>query len=127
MAKLIAFFSRADENYFGGSYRYIKVGNTEKAARMIAEATGGDLFKIEQAVPYVADYQTCIAQAKADLHGQIRPAMVSMPANLDEYDEIFLGYPNYWGMRRWLSTHSSNITTGKAKPFIRSARMKAAV
>lgn len=97
MAKLIAFFSRADENYFGGSYRYIKVGNTEKAARMIAEATGGDLFKIEQAVPYVADYQTCIAQAKADLHGQIRPAMVSMPANLDEYDEIFLGYPNYWG------------------------------
>jgi hypothetical protein len=30
MNTLIAFFSRADENYFGGAYRYIKVGNTEK-------------------------------------------------------------------------------------------------
>ena len=30
MAKtLIAFFSRADENYFGGAMRYVKVGNTE--------------------------------------------------------------------------------------------------
>ena len=29
MAKLIAFYSRADENYFGGQYRYVKVGNTE--------------------------------------------------------------------------------------------------
>lgn len=24
MAKLIAFYSRADENYFGGQYRYVK-------------------------------------------------------------------------------------------------------
>ena len=30
MAKtLIAFFSRADENYFGGAMKYVKVGNTE--------------------------------------------------------------------------------------------------
>ena len=26
---LIAFFSRADENYFGGAMRYVKVGNTK--------------------------------------------------------------------------------------------------
>ena len=33
MAKtLIAFFSRADENYFGGAMRYVKVGNTEIVA-----------------------------------------------------------------------------------------------
>ncbi len=31
MAKLVAFYSRADENYFGGSMKYIKIGNTEKA------------------------------------------------------------------------------------------------
>jgi len=34
---LIAFFSRADENYFGGSYRYVDVGNTEIAMKMIAD------------------------------------------------------------------------------------------
>ena len=33
MAKLIAFYSRADENYFGGNMKYIEVGNTEKAAK----------------------------------------------------------------------------------------------
>ena len=45
MAKLVAYYSRADENYFGGQLRYIEVGNTEKAAKMIAEQTGADLFK----------------------------------------------------------------------------------
>lgn len=48
MAKLIAFYSRADENYFGGQYRYVKVGNTEKVAKMISDLTGADMFKIEQ-------------------------------------------------------------------------------
>ncbi len=58
MAKLVAFYSRADENYFGGQYRYIQVGNTEKIANMIADTIGADLFKIEQKVPYAADYET---------------------------------------------------------------------
>ena len=41
----------ADENYFGGQRRYITEGNTEKAAKMLAELTGADLFQIEQKVP----------------------------------------------------------------------------
>ena len=64
MAKLVAFYSRADENYFGGSMKYIQIGNTEKAAKMIADMTGADLFKIEQKIPYAADYNTCIARQK---------------------------------------------------------------
>ena len=40
MAKLVVFYSRADENYFGGGYRYIPVGNTEKVAKVISEVTG---------------------------------------------------------------------------------------
>lgn len=97
MAKLIAFYSRADENYFGGNYRTIPVGNTEKAARMLAELTGADLFKIEQKAPYSANYQQCIAEAKRDLQAHARPELVDLPENLDAYDEIYLGYPNYWG------------------------------
>ena len=97
MAKLIAFYSRADENYFGGTYRMIPVGNTEKAARMLAELTGADLFKIEQKVPYAANYQQCIAEAKRDLQAHARPELAALPENLDAYDEIYLGYPNYWG------------------------------
>lgn len=97
MAKLVAFYSRADENYFGGAYRYIEVGNTEKAAKMIAATTGAELFKIEQLQPYAADYNTCIDQAKKDLQARARPELARTLDSLDGYDEIYLGYPNYWG------------------------------
>lgn len=97
MAKLVAFYSRADENYFGGQYRYIEVGNTEKVANMISEITGADFFKIEQKDAYSADYQECIAEAKKDLQENKRPEVLNLPDDLDAYDEIYLGYPNYWG------------------------------
>lgn len=97
MATLIAFYSRAGENYFGGAYRNITVGNTEMAAQKIAELTGGKLYKIQQAQPYSENYQTCIAEAKADLQKNARPEVLDLPADLDAYDEIYLGYPNYWG------------------------------
>lgn len=97
MSKLIAYYSRADENYFQGAYRYIRVGNTEKAANMIAKLTGGTLFKIRQKVPYAKDYDTCIAQAKKDLQEKVYPELVSLPESIDAYDEIYIGYPNYWG------------------------------
>lgn len=97
MAKLVAFYSRAYENYFGGAYRYIEVGNTEKAAKMIAAATGAEIFKIEQVQPYAADYSTCIDQAKKDLQVKARPELARTLDSLDGYDEIYMGYPNYWG------------------------------
>ena len=97
MAKLVVFYSRADENYFSGSRRYISIGNTEKVANMIAEVSGADLFKIEQKFPYAADYDTCISQAKKDMQAKARPELVSIPDSLKDYDEIYLGYPNYWG------------------------------
>ena len=97
MAILIAFYSRAGENYFGGAYRRIAVGNTEKAAELLADLTGGELYKIEQAQPYSEDYQTCIAEVKADLQKKARPEVLNLPDDLDAYNEIYLGYPNYWG------------------------------
>ena len=46
MKTLIAYFSRADENYFGGAMRYVKVGNTEIVANIMKDLTGADMFKI---------------------------------------------------------------------------------
>ena len=96
MAQLIAYFSRADENYFSGALRVIPVGNTEVAAQMIQEMTGADLFKIEPIQPYSKDYNECIAQAQDDQKRDARPELKSYPDSLDEYDTIYLGYPNYW-------------------------------
>ena len=98
MAKtLIAFFSRADENYFGGAMRYVKVGNTEIVAGLMKELIEADSFKIEMKDPYSPVYMTCIEEAKKDLRAKARPALVSMPESIDEYDTVILAYPNYWG------------------------------
>lgn len=94
--KLIAFYSRADENYVNGQIRTLETGNTEIAAGMIADMTGADLFRIEQKEPYAKDYNECIAQAQEDQRSNARPELTSYPDSIDEYDVIYLGYPNYW-------------------------------
>ena len=98
MAKtLIAFFSRANENYFGGAMRYVKTGNTEIVVNGMKEMIEADSFRIEMKDPYSPVYMTCIDEAKRDLRAKARPELVSMPASIDEYDIIVLAYPNYWG------------------------------
>ena len=98
MAKtLIAFFSRADENYFGGAMRYVKVGNTESVVNGMKELIDADTFKIEMKNPYSPVYMTCIEEAKKDLRAKARPELVSLPESIDEYGTVVLAYPNYWG------------------------------
>ena len=98
MAKtLIAFFSRADENYFGGAMRYVKVGNTEIVCDIMKDMIPADSFKIEMKNPYSPVYMTCIDQARKDLREKVRPELVSIPESIDDYDTVVLAYPNYWG------------------------------
>ena len=98
MAKtLIAFYSRADENYFGGAMRYVKVGNTEIVCDIMKDMIPADSFKIEMKNPYSPVYMTCIEEAKKDLREKARPELVSRPESIDGYDTIVLAYPNYWG------------------------------
>ena len=97
MKTLIAFFSRADENYFAGAMRYVKVGNTEIVCDLIKEMIPADLFKIEMKHPYSPVYMTCIEEAKKDLQAKARPELAALPDSIDEYDTVILAYPNYWG------------------------------
>ncbi|MDE6313115.1 MAG: NAD(P)H-dependent oxidoreductase [Lachnospiraceae bacterium] len=97
MKELILYFSRADENYFGGSLKYIDKGNTEVVAEKAAAMTGADLFKVEPVKPYSTDYNTCIEQAKKDMQSGVRPEVVAMPENMSQYDLVTVMYPNYWG------------------------------
>ena len=94
---LIAYFSRADENYFGGAMRYVKVGNTEIVVNGMKELIDTDTFKIEMKNPYSPVYMTCIEEAKKDLRAKARPELVSLPESIEGYDTIILAYPNYWG------------------------------
>ena len=90
---LVAFFSRTGENYAVG---HIEQGNTHIVAELIASATGGTLFRIEPATPYPDDYRACTEVAQREKRSKARPALVGDIA-VEEYDVIFLGYPNWWG------------------------------
>ena len=93
----VAYFSRADENYFGGQMKYVKTGNTEIAAGFVKEICGADEIKLIMEHPYSAEYMKCVAEAKAHLAANARPALVGLPESIAEYDVIILGYPNYCG------------------------------
>ena len=91
MKSLIIYFSRADENYAVG---YIDKGNTEIVAEFVQELTGADMFKVEPAVPYAADYQTCIEEAKQRIdNAPIEEKLTDISA----YDTIYIMSPIYWG------------------------------
>jgi flavodoxin len=90
---LIAFFSRADENYSVG---YIEKGNTHIIAEMIQEEVGGDLFHIQRATAYPTGYSDCTAEAQREKNANARPALLETK-DIDDYDIIFLGYPIWWG------------------------------
>ncbi|HBW37775.1 flavodoxin [Desulfosporosinus sp. BICA1-9] len=94
---LIAFFSRKGQNYVSGSIKNLPVGNTEVVAGMIREITRGDMFKIDTVKDYPVDYTQTTNVAKDELRAKARPELTAHVVNMDEYDTIILGYPNWWG------------------------------
>ena len=94
---LIAFFSRADENYNVGT---VSVGNTEMMARYIKEYLGdrADGFKIDPVVSYPTNYKECTEVATREKNSNARPEFKNAEAiDLSKYDTILLGYPIWWG------------------------------
>lgn len=97
MKALIAYYSRKGENYWAGSIKYLEKGNTQVIAEFIQEATGGDLFEIDTVEQYPIDYYECTDVAKRELQENARPELIASVENMDDYDTVFLGYPNWWG------------------------------
>lgn len=91
---LVAYFSRTGENYGVG---YIEKGNTHIIADMIAEQTGGDAFEIRTVTPYPDEYDECTEVAKQEQDENARPELAESVEGMEDYDVIFLGYPNWWG------------------------------
>ena len=71
-------------------------GNTAKLAQMIADETGGELFAVEPETPYSDDYTTVVDQAKVEQNENARPAVANRVENWENYDTVFVGYPNWW-------------------------------
>lgn len=121
MKILTVYYSRKGENYYYGSgLKKLAKGNTEIVAEFVQKAVGGDLFEVETAKPYSESYYTCIDEAKKELQANARPQLKSYPENFDEYDTIFVGYPNWWGtmpMAMFSLLERYDLTGKKIIPF----------
>ena len=97
MANLIVYYSRKGENYWNGSIKNLKKGNTEIVAEFILKSVGGDLFEVDTVKPYATSYYECIEEAQKELRANARPEIKGYVENISKYDTIFVGYPNWWG------------------------------
>lgn len=76
---------------------FSKTGNTETIANMIAGYTGGDLFRVETVTVYPDEYNDLIEVAKEEQDNDERPELASAVEDMDRYQTVFIGYPNWWG------------------------------
>lgn len=72
-------------------------GNTGVVASVIADLTGADIFSIRTVESYPDNYNDTIDQGQEEQQEDVRPELSGQIENLDSYDTIFLGYPNWWG------------------------------
>ena len=91
---LIAYFSRAGDNYNVG---VVEKGNTELMDENIVEMTGGDLFKIEPTQDYPVSYDEATEIAQEEQRNDARPQIQGNIEDFGEYDTIFIGYPIWYG------------------------------
>ena len=73
------------------------MGNLEYMAEVIGDVTGGTLFRIETEEEYPLEHEALVDQAAVEQDENARPELEVHIEDLDQYDTIFLGYPNWWG------------------------------
>jgi len=118
---LIAFYSRRGQNYVDGSIRNLAKGNNEVIVEKIkAQLPDADVFQIDTVKKYSPDYMVCIEEAKEELRAKARPELTAKVENMDQYDTVILGYPNWWGlppMAVFTFLESYNFAGKKIVPF----------
>lgn len=117
---LIVYFSHDKENYVDGKIEVLKVGNTKVVAQKIQAITNGDLFEIKPLHDYPDNYQECTKIAKQELNNNIRPKIKNIVIHFEEYDNIYLGYPNWWStmpMCVWTFLESYDFDNKNIYPF----------
>lgn len=108
-ASLVVYFSRAenivfDENVDAVTSASINldesnnpIGNLRILAEYISEETGAEIFSIRTVETYPTAYKDTTDLATEEKDKNARPELVSHIDDMEDYDVIYLGYPNWWG------------------------------
>jgi flavodoxin len=95
---LLAYFSRAGENYYYGGRTDLIVGNTEVLAGMINDRLDCDVHRIEAADPYPDSYDATVARNVREQNDNARPDIANPLPAIDQYDTILLA-SGIWNVR----------------------------
>jgi len=100
---------------------YSHSGNTRECANLVHKRVGGDIVEILPVAPYPEDYEAVVKQAKQELNAGHKPALRTRVKNIESYDVIFVGSPNWWNtvappVMTFLSEH--DLSGKAAVPFI---------
>lgn len=100
---------------------YSYSGNTREVATAISNELGVDIFEIATKEIYPKDYNETILQAKNEINKKYTPELKTTISDIEKYDIIFLGTPNWWGslppaVRSFIHFH--NLSGKKIIPFI---------
>ena len=71
-------------------------GNTQNVANMIGEITGAKVVELELVKPYSSNYNKVLDEAQKDVNSGARPELKTKIENMEQYDTIIIGYPNWW-------------------------------
>ena len=71
-------------------------GNTERIAKMLQRIAGGDLLKIDTAVPYSGSYDDVVEQGQREVHQGYEPELKPLAIDPAGYDVIAVGTPTWW-------------------------------
>lgn len=91
---LIVFFSRAGENWQVGT---VAKGNTAVMVDYMVEVTGADVFEIVPETAYPQSYNETLTVATNEKNNNSRPKFKGGIENLDQYENVFIGGPIWWG------------------------------
>ncbi|MGL4207899.1 MAG: flavodoxin [Candidatus Adiutrix sp.] len=100
---------------------YSRTNNTEVIAKQIQNIVGGHMVRLETVDPYPSDYRATTRQAQVELNSGYKPPLKTTVDNIESYDVIFVGSPNWWNTiaTPMMTFLSQNPLAGKTiVPFI---------
>ncbi len=93
---LVAYFTTKSQLDINRRISETEIGNTAKIANLIKENVFCDLYEIETIEEYPKDMDTLLEVAKKEFDEEAYPELLLHIVNMNEYDIIFLGYPNWY-------------------------------
>lgn len=96
-------------------------GNTEWIAKLLQSTAGGELLKIDTAMPYTGSYNDVVEQGHREVNQGYEPELKPVNVDISDYDVIAVGTPTWWytmapAVKTFL--HQNNFAGKTVVPFM---------